>query len=126
MLNSLFKPTIFVEFFLVAITLCGTSLQIILYDDFGKIMTAFLHVVAALTDVAIYSYCGQKVLDSGLAVSDGLYELDKKYLLVIMMSQKQLKFDTGLFDASLDTLSILLSRTLSFITLLKSFFVGTN
>ena len=62
-LNGLFKPIVFIEFFLVAVTMGVTSLQVIMYDDYGKIFTALLHVITALTDVTMYSYCGQKVLD---------------------------------------------------------------
>ena len=120
-LSKLYKPIIFTEFIFTGFILCVTGLQIIKADNFEKILAALLHAVAGLIDVTIYSYGGQKVLDSALSVSTEAYKMDKRYLLIIMMSQKKLKFDTGLFDASLNTLSIMLSRTMSFITLLKSF-----
>lgn len=119
--NKLYKPIIFTEFVLTGFILCVTGLQIIIAASFNQILAALLHAVAGLIDVTIYSYGGQKVLDSALAVSNRAYKIDKRFLLIIMMSQKEQKFDTGLFAASLDTLSILLSRTMSFITLLKSF-----
>lgn len=120
-LIKLYKPIIFTEFVIMAIVLCFTGLQILMMNDFGKIVGALLHAGAAFADVAIYSYGAQKVLDSSLAVCDEVYKADKNYILIILITQKELKFDAGLFHASLHTLTVILSRTMSFITLLKSF-----
>lgn len=120
-LNKLFKSIIFTEFIIAGFVLCVTGFQVIIAKNFYQVLTALMHGVAGLIDVTIYSYGGQKVLDSALTVSKKAYKIDKRLLLIIMMSQKEQKFDTGLFDASLRTLSIMLSRTMSFITLLKSF-----
>lgn len=120
-LICLYKPIIFTEFVIMTIVLCFTGFQILMLDDFAKILGAMLHAGAAFVDVSIYSYGAQKVLDSALAVGDEFYKSDKNYILVLLITQKELKFDAGLFHASLHTLTVILSRTMSFITLLKSF-----
>jgi hypothetical protein len=117
----LFKPIIFTEFVIMTIVLCFTGLQITMMKDSGKIIGALLHSGAALADVAIYSYGAQKILDSALVVCDKFYKADRDFILVMLITQKELKFDTGLFHASLHTLTVIISRSMSFITLLKSF-----
>ena len=120
-LIKLYKPIIFTEFTIMTLVLCFTGLQIIMLNDFGKIIAAILHAVAAFADVAIYSYGAQKIMDSALVVCDEVYKTDKNYILIMMITQKELKFDAGLFHASLHTLTKIMSRTMSFITLLQSF-----
>lgn len=122
-LTKLYKPIIFTEYVVVVTIFCGTGVQMLLYNDIGKILSAMLHATAALVDIAVFAYGGQKVIDASLAVGDDVYKIDKDLILVIKMSQKALKFDTGFFDSSLHTLSIILSRSMSFITLVKSFVV---
>ena len=119
--SKLYKPIIFTEFVLVTTILCVSGLQIIMSNDFSKFFVALFLNLAAVVDVVIFAFGAQKVLDSALAVCNEVYKADKNYLLIMMITQKELKFDVGLFHASLNTLSIILSRTMSFITLLKSF-----
>lgn len=119
-LRNIFRPIIFTQFVIAALILCLTGVQVIVNDDFAKILTALFHAVAVLIDVGIFSYGGQRVMDSAYSVYEDIYRLDRNYIPIMLMSQKKLKFDSGLFEASLDTYSILLSRTMSFTTLLKS------
>lgn len=120
-LSRLFKPIIFTEFVLVTTILCVSGLQIIMFNDFSKFFVALFLNLASLCDVTIFAFGAQKVLDSALAVCREVYKADKNYILIMMITQKELKFDVGLFHASLNTLSIILSRTMSIITLMKSF-----
>lgn len=120
-LSRLNKQIILVEFTAVSLIICFTGIQILVLDDYEQIMAALFHCFVSITDAGIYAYCGQKVLDSSGAVSNEIYTLKKDYLPIIMMSQKKMKFDSGLFDASFETFSTMLSRTLSFMTVLKSF-----
>lgn len=76
--------------------------------------------LASLGDVAVFAFGAQNVLDSALDVCTEVYKV-KNYLLIMMKTQKELKFNVGLFHASLHTLPIILSRTMSIITLIKSF-----
>ncbi|XP_070500082.1 odorant receptor 82a-like [Chironomus tepperi] len=119
--SNLYKPIIFTEFVLVTTILCVSGLQIIKSNDFSKIFVAMFLNLASLVDAAIFAFGAQKVMDSAMAVCTEVYKADKNYLLIIMITQKELKFDVGLFHASLHLLSTILSRTMSFITLLKSF-----
>ena len=49
-----------------------TGVQVIIADSFDQIFTALLDTVAALFDVAVYAYGGQKVLNSGMKLSNKL------------------------------------------------------
>jgi hypothetical protein len=120
-LNSIYVPIIFTEYFVIGTLTIVTGLQVIVVDDFGLILRSIFHACTGLVDVAIYSYGSQKILDSSLSVCDEAYVIDKNYVFILMIAQKKLRFTTGFFEASLDTYSIMLSRTMSFITLLKSF-----
>lgn len=119
-LTKILQPVILLEFFFVALMLCMSGAIVILSNDYEKVITSFLLTVAVLNDVSIYAYGGQKVLDSASLVTEQLYKMDKNYIIVMMITQKELKFDAGLFHASMKTLSNTLSRTFSLITLIKS------
>lgn len=121
-LNRIFWPIILAEFVVIAFILCVVGVQVMLSNNYLKILGAAIHMLTCLVDVSTYAYAGQKVLDSGLAVANQLYKTDRGYIPIIIMSQKELKFDTGLFSASLDTLSVVLSRTMSLITLVESYY----
>lgn len=90
-------------------------------DDFLQILVSLMHASGTIADVFIYAYGSQKILDSALEVFDYLEEIDKRYLVPIIISQKELVFDARIFSSSLGTLSVMLSRASSLITLLKSF-----
>lgn len=104
-----------------ASVLCVLCVQVIKTDDYGKITAAFLHAFASFFTIGLQAYAAQKVMDTSLEIHEETYKMDKNFLLIIAMSQKQLKFNGGFFDASFHTLSLVLSRTMSLLTLLKSF-----
>lgn len=119
-LSKIYRPIIFVEYSSIAISLCFTGFQILMLNDFVQIILATTNSLASLFDVFIYAYGAQKILDSASGVFDCFEKNDKRYLMSIMVSQKKLIFDTGIFSSSLMTLSAMLSRASSIITLLKS------
>lgn len=120
-LSKIYRPILFVEYTSIAISICFTGIQILLLDDFLQILTSIIHSLTALTDIFIYAYGAQRVLDSALEVFDYFEKNDKRYLVPIMISQRELTFDARVFNVSMYTFSALLSRSSSFITLLKSF-----
>lgn len=120
-LTNILKPVILLEFFIVALVLCMSGAIVVLSNDYKKVISSFLLTVAVLNDVSIYAYGGQKILDSASLVTEKLNKLDKNYIIVMTITQKDLKFDVGLFHASMQTLSNTLSRAFSLITLIKSF-----
>lgn len=120
-LNGIFWIVVLTQFIVMALVLCVTGVQIIISDDFSKIMAAIFHTFASCFDVALFAYAAQRVIDSGLVAFNRLYKLNKDYIPLIAMSQKSLEFKTGFFSASMETLSALLSRTISFIAVMKSF-----
>ena len=85
-----------------------------------KKFRAFFHVIIASLELLIYSYGGQKVMDSSMAVCDDVYEIDKNYLFIMMRSQMAVEMKSGFFHACLPIYMILIKRTMSLITLLQS------
>lgn len=120
-LIKIYRPVIFVEYICVAINLGFTCVQIIMVNDILQILTAILHSFTVMSDAFIYAYGAQKILDSSSEVFDYFEKIDKRYLLIMMISHKKLTFEAKFFDSSLSTLSIMLSRAVSFITFLKTF-----
>ena len=97
------------------------GLSVITADNLLENLSPVLHTPGALIYVAVFAFGSQKIMDSSEAICDEAYNIDKDYLMVIMIAQKKLRFTTGFFDVSFDTYSIMLSRSWSFITLLNSF-----
>lgn len=120
-LNNLFRPIVLNEFIIITIFLCFTGVQIIKCDNLIIILAAFLHCTAGVVDMTVYAYGGQRISDKSVAVCNQMYIISRKYVPVIMMSQKEINFDGLFFKASMETLSVTLGRAVSFITLLKSF-----
>lgn len=120
-LSKIYRPILFVEYSSVAASIGFTGIQILILNDFYQILAAIVHSMTAVSDVYIYAYGAQRVLDSAMEVFDYFERIDKRYLVPMIISQKKLYFDARIFNSSLYTLSGLLSRTSSFITLLKSF-----
>lgn len=120
-LCNIFRLIILMEYVFTSLFLCLLGLQVLKNDNYAKILGAFIHCFAGLLDTFVYSYGGQKLLDKSTIVCNQLYKTDKMYLPIIMMSQKEIKFDGGLFIVSMETYQCLLSRTYSFITFLKAF-----
>lgn len=120
-LNKIFKPIVFVELVVSATLLCFLGLGVIKSSKFENILAAFLHCTAGLTDASVYAYGGQKLIDKSTDFSKQLYPINTKYLPIIIVGQKGVKFDGGLFDATLESLQKMISYSISFVTLLESF-----
>lgn len=118
--RSFYKKLIFMKFILTAVILCVACFQVTSINDFVMKARAFFHVIVASLELLIYSYGGQKVMDSSMSVCDDVYEIDKNYLFIMMRSQMAIKMKSGFFHACLPIYMILIRRTISFITLLKS------
>lgn len=120
-LQYLFKEIVFVQFVAMTLLLCVDGFQVIEFDGMSKKFNAIFHTVTALIDLFIYSYGGQIIMDSSMAVCDENENIEKCYIIIYMKAQAKLKIDNGFFDASLPTFSIILNRVMSLITLLQSF-----
>jgi hypothetical protein len=120
-LQHLFKEVVFVQFISMTLLLCVDGFQLIEFEGMSKKFNAFFHTATALIDLFIYSYGGQKIMDSSKSVCDENENIDKSYVVINMRAQSELKIDTGFFNASLPTFSTILNRVMSLITLLQSF-----
>jgi len=120
-LNSIYNPMLFATFFIGTAIFVVLGLSVITADNFFVNTTAITHVFATLIYVAVFSYGSQKIMDSSAKVCDEAYNIDKDYIMVIMMAQKKLRFTTYFFEISFETFNIMLSRSWSFISVLNSF-----
>lgn len=118
--RNFYKRLIFMKFTLIAVILCAACFQVSSNDDFEKKLRALSHVIVASLELLIYSYGGQKIMDSSMSVCDDVYEIDKNYLFIMMRSQMAVEMKSGFFHACLPIYMILIKRTMSLITLLKS------
>ncbi|KAL7027211.1 hypothetical protein ACKWTF_005363 [Chironomus riparius] len=112
---------IFATFFFGTVLFVVLGLSVITAENLLKNVTPIMHAPAALIYVAVFSYGSQKVMDSSDAICDGIYNIDKDYLMVLMIAQKRLGFTTEFFEVSFETYSFMLSRSWSFIAVLTSF-----
>ncbi|KAL7027207.1 hypothetical protein ACKWTF_005359 [Chironomus riparius] len=120
-LNLIYKPMIFTTYTIGTVVYVVLGLVIITADSFLKNLTPIMHAFAALIYVVVFSYGSQKIMDSSESFCDEAYNIDKDYIIVLMMAQKKLRFTTPFFEASLETFSFMLSRSWSFIAVLNSF-----
>lgn len=120
-LNKIYSIATFLQFLLFSLLLCVTAFEVFMGNDFAKMIIASIHVSAVLVDLLIYSYGGQSVMDCSKELCDDCYKLDMNYTVIMIMAHRGLKIESLVFHASLPTFSIVLSRTMSLITLFRSF-----
>ncbi|XP_070502418.1 odorant receptor 82a-like [Chironomus tepperi] len=120
-LNSFYRPLILAQYSIGIVLFAVLGLSVVAADNWLQNLIPIFHTYGALIYVAVFSYVSQKIMDSSEALCDEAYNIDKDYLMVIMIAQKKLRFTTGFFEVSFDTYSIMLSRSWSFIALLNSF-----
>lgn len=118
-LNTLFKFIIFQEYLLFSVLLCVLSFPIVYNEDISKSIPLFFHAIAGIIDLLIYSYGGQKVMDLAAEIGDDCYDIKK--LIIIIRTKHKLKIESMFYHASLPTFDLMIGRTMSLITLLKSF-----
>jgi hypothetical protein len=118
-LNTLFKFIIFQEYLLLSVLLCVLAFPIAYNDDIIKSIPFFMHAIAGIIDLLIYSYGGQKIMDLAGDICDDCYDANK--LIVIIRSQHKLKIKSMCYHASMATFDLMIRRAMRLITLLKSF-----
>lgn len=119
-LSEFFKVIVFLEYIVQSCLLCTIAVQLVMGTDLLKMIVAFLHGSAALTDLFIYSFGGQLVMDSSTEVFQDLVRIDKNYRFILHRTQTELKIKSMMFQASFSTFSRIISQTISLITLVKS------
>lgn len=120
-LNKLFNVIIFTEYVFITLMLCTTGFQIVMCEDSIRIFAAVFHGIACIIDILIYSYGGQMIISSACAVTKDFYEFDKEYILVLMRTKLDVKINSLFYTACLPESSLIMGRTMSLITMLKSF-----
>lgn len=120
-INKIYNVSIFLGFLFFSLLLCVTAFQVLVSDDLKQITKAFFHGTAVLIDLLIWSYGGQRIMDCSLEVCDDCYKLDKDYKIIMIMTHRELKIESLKVETSLPTFTLVINRTMSLITLFKSF-----
>lgn len=104
---------------MLSLLLCVLDFQIMINENKIKAIPGFFHAVAASIGLLIFSYGGQKVMDSANDVCKDTY--NPQHYFVMMRTKHELKIKSLTFHASLPTFTDVMSRTMSLIALMKSF-----
>jgi len=120
-MNKLFSPIIFGEYLVLSVLFCVLALEVVISKNFIDLIPFFFHGIASLMDLMIYSYCGQKVMDSAARVCEDCYEINKDHHIIMLRTKRELKIESMMYHASLPMSSLIMGRTMSLITLMKSF-----
>jgi hypothetical protein len=119
--NKIFNQIIFGEYTVKSVPLCVVGYLIVMSDDIFIITVCIVHGMAGIIELLIFSYGGQKIMDYGEEICDECYEIDKNYLIIMMMTKYKLRMYSLIHDACLSTVTLILNRAMALITLLKSF-----
>lgn len=118
-INKIFKFIVLEEYLMLSLLLCVLDFQIVINENKTKAIPGFFHGMAAITELLIFSYGGQKVMDSARDVCKNSY--DPQHYFIMMRTKRELKIESLTFHASLPTFSTTMSRTMSLIALMESF-----
>lgn len=119
--NKLYKIIIFYEYLVLSLLLCVCELKFIIGHIFEQKIEAILHIFAALIDLTIYSYGGQKVLDTSSDVCKDCYNMNKDYQIIMSRVKHELKIKAPMYVACLPALSLVIGQTCSLVTLFQKF-----
>lgn len=119
-LNRFFQPIVFVQFFSSSMLLCVLGFQLVMLQNFIKWATAAVFGVTIISELFIFAYGGQLILDTSLSVCDHFYESDKDLIILIRRAHKASKVKMGFYEATLPYFCAILGSAGSLITMLKS------
>lgn len=100
--------------------LCVLGFQLVMFHNFLKRIVVTIFGMAMTTQLFIYTYGGQLVMDTSTSVADKIYQTDKDLIIIIARSHKASIIKVGFYDANSATFGTILSSAASLITLLKS------
>jgi triphosphoribosyl-dephospho-CoA synthetase len=120
-MNKLFSPIIFGEYLILSVLFCVVALEVGISESLVDTIPILFHGMASFMDLMIYSYGGQKIMDCASAVCEECYKIDDNYLIIMSRTKRDVKMEAFMYHASLPMSSLIISRTMSLITLMKSF-----
>lgn len=116
---KLFRPMMLFHYMLIFFFICMTAFEVVIFEETGQKIVAFSCSIVAFTSLLLYSYSGQVVMESSVAISSELYEINKDFLFVIMRTQKPVKLNFRIFDPNLFTCKNFIDYLFSLIACLK-------
>lgn len=119
--NYFFRVVVFQEFAVLSLLLGVIAFRIVISKSVTESIPVYFHGIACVTTLLVYAYSGQRIMDSAGEVCRDCYVIDKNYTIIMMRTKKQLKIESSMFHASLPAFTLIMNRTMSLFTLLKSF-----
>lgn len=129
--ERIFSPVFLYNFLQSSILICVTGFQVSNATEFIQIFSFGSYFVTGMIQILLVCFCGQKIIDSSLAIADGIYEInwyamEEKPLkddlgFVILRAQKFSKLTAAKFaTVSLESFTMILSSAFSYFTLLRT------
>jgi odorant receptor len=109
-----------VQFLVNSMLLCVLGFQVVMSQSVLKQAVVAFFGLVCFTQLFLYTYGGQLIMDKSSSVADNFYEIDKDLIIIIARARKASVIRSGFYEANLTTFTTVLSATGSMITLLKS------
>ncbi|XP_070508199.1 odorant receptor 45a-like [Chironomus tepperi] len=119
-INEIFSIVIFQEYLILSLIFCVIGFQVVISEDLIHSVPMMFHGTAALINLLIYSYGGERIMDHANRVCVDCYKVKKDYLIIMMRTKHEYKVKSMMYHASLPTFSLIMGRTMSMITLFNS------
>lgn len=120
-MNKLYYFIIFLECLVMSLLISVMAVIVMTSGDVAVLFTLGFYLISCITDLFIYCYGGQKIMDSAGDLCNEYYKLNKNYFTIMLRTSTDLKIKTFIFDASLSTITLILNWAMSLITFVKSF-----
>ena len=117
--RKFFKLEILVLYSLLVLLLCVTIFEVVTIDEIGQKVSAFGNVLISVVVLFMYSYCGQLVADSSIAVCDEFYKINKNSIIIIMRTTKPVSLKVGFIDPCMMTFIRYLNHTFSLMAVIS-------
>lgn len=114
-----FWPIIFVHYTIIFFFLCMTAFEVVVVEEIGQKLVALSCTITAIVGIFLFSYGGQILMDSSVAITDEIYNVNKDYIFIIMRTQHAVKLNVGIFNPNLETCKTFMDYTWSFIAFLR-------
>ncbi|KAG5676179.1 hypothetical protein PVAND_006028 [Polypedilum vanderplanki] len=132
-ISEIFSLTFLCSFFVGAASVSVSGFQLATSNDLGEITYSIPYTLGSLSQIFLYCYFGQRIIDSTYGVSKNINESNwillknfKLKKMISMISQRSQKLNSliayGFVVLNLETFSMIMSSAFSYFTLLKNLY----